>query len=128
MVRNKSSHEFLDIKASSIIYNIPEFSPPEINFELSDLLRFKINEIKDEIVTKLPTIKSSHYSPNKLEATFSRRTVLKDLQDWLEVKLKNPPLTHEDSIEYKNMIMGVGMKEVIRLIGTRCAEEANLVN
>ena len=26
------------------------------------------------------------------------------------------------------MIMGIGMKEVIRLIGTRCTEEANTVN
>lgn len=26
------------------------------------------------------------------------------------------------------MIMGVGMKEVIRLIGTRCAEEASFVS
>ena len=54
------------MKASSIIYNIPEFSPPEINFELSDLIRHKINEIKDELVTKLPNIKSSHFSSNKI--------------------------------------------------------------
>jgi hypothetical protein len=84
------------------------------------MVRSRINEIKSDIVTKFPNIKSSQYNCNKLENTFSRRTILKDLQDWLQEKLKNPPLTQEDSIEYKNMIMGIGMKEVIRLIATRC--------
>lgn len=63
-----------------------------------------------------------------MDSFVSHRTVIKELQEWLRVKLQNPPTTIEDSIEYKNMIMGIGMKEVIRLIGTRCAEEANTVN
>ena len=54
--------------------------------------------------------------------------MIKELQEWLREKLKNPPLNYEDSIEYKNMIMGMGMKEIIRIINTRCAEEANMVN
>jgi hypothetical protein len=37
-------------------------------------------------------------------------------------KLRNPPTSAEESIEYKNMIMGVGMKELIRIIGKRCNE------
>lgn len=95
---------------------------------MAQKLKEKINGIKDEIVTKLPSIKSSNYNANKIDAFVSHRTVIKELQEWLRVKLQNPPLTVEDSIEYKNMIMGIGMKEVIRLIGTRCSEEANMVS
>ena len=84
--------------------------------------------MKEDIIGKFPTIKSSNYNSNKLDTHFNHRTVIKELQEWLREKLKNPPLNYEDSIEYKNMIMGMGMKEIIRIINTRCAEEANMVN
>lgn len=97
-VQDSSDCSFAELKASSIIYNIPEFSPPEINYEIAQKLREKINTIKSDIVTKLPSIKSSNYSPSRVDSFMSHRTVIKELQDWLRVKLQNPPTTHEDSI------------------------------
>lgn len=51
---------------------------------------------------------------------------MRELEEWLKTKLKQPPTTAEDTIEYKNMIMGVGMKELIRIIGKRCNEEGRI--
>ena len=45
----------------------------------------------------------------------------------LKQNLKNPPKSHEASIQYKNMIMGVGMKQLIRVITKRCQEQGKLV-
>jgi hypothetical protein len=42
------------------------------------------------------------------------------LEEWLKDKLKKPPQNYEESVDYKNMIMGIGMKELIRIIGRRC--------
>lgn len=51
---------------------------------------------------------------------------MRELEDWLGEKLRSPPTSTEESIEYKNMIMGVGMKELIRIIGRRCSEEGRM--
>jgi hypothetical protein len=50
-----------------VIYNIPEVTPPEVSFDVSDQLRSRVNAIKAELVTRFPTIKSSQYNPGKLE-------------------------------------------------------------
>lgn len=45
-VEDSCESTFADLKASAIIYNVPEFSPPEINFEVAQKLKEKINCIK----------------------------------------------------------------------------------
>jgi len=40
----------------------------------------------------------------------NHRSVIRELDEWLKIKLQNPPCNYNESIEYKNMIMGVGMK------------------
>lgn len=75
------------------------------------------------MVTHLPEIaKSSNHNPKKLENAFNHRSSILELQEWLKHKLINPPKTQEESIEYKNMIMGIGMKDLIRIINKRCLE------
>jgi hypothetical protein len=67
--------------------------------------------------------KSSNYNPKKLENVFGHRSSIMELEKWIKNSLKNSlPTTPEQLIEYKQMIMGVGMKELIRIINLRCLE------
>ena len=49
------------------------------------------------------------------------------MEEWLRESLKNPPTSAEETLEYKQMIMGVGMKELVRVISKRCQEEGRMV-
>jgi len=83
--------------------------------------------MKNEIIKNLPEIsKSSNYAPKKLDHQLNHRSVVRELEEWLKQKLKNPPQNYEESVEYKNMIMGIGMKELIRIISKRCSEEGRI--
>jgi hypothetical protein len=74
----KSDPNYVNLKAGSQVYKLPEFTVPEINYEISQAIKQKTSEIKEEIVTNLPNIlgsshslptlvpKSSNYNPKKL--------------------------------------------------------------
>jgi len=42
-----TSLSFSELKASSILYQIPEFSTPEINYEVADQIKRKVEEMKN---------------------------------------------------------------------------------
>jgi Ni,Fe-hydrogenase maturation factor len=42
------------LKAAATLYQIPEFSAPEVNFEVSEQIRRKVDEARREIISSLP--------------------------------------------------------------------------
>jgi|JI9StandDraft_1071089.scaffolds.fasta_scaffold348901_1 hypothetical protein len=65
------------------------------------------------------------YEP--IDHKFRHRTGLKELEGWLKRKLENPPKNESDCMEYKNQIMWLGMKELVRMVKVRCEDEGSLI-
>ena len=81
-----------DLKASAAVYHIPEFSVPEVNFEVADKIKSKVEETKNDIISHLPEIsKSSNFNPKKLEHQLNHRSAVRGLEDWLREHLRRPP-------------------------------------
>jgi Ni,Fe-hydrogenase maturation factor len=49
-----ASQSFSELKAAATLYQIPEFSVPEVNFEVSEQIRKKVDEAKREIISYFP--------------------------------------------------------------------------
>lgn len=49
------------------------------------------------------------------------------MEGWLRKKLETPPKNETDCVEYKNQIMWLGMKELIRMVKIRCEDEGALI-
>lgn len=75
-----ASQSFPELKAAATLYRIPEFSVPEVNFEVSEQIRKKVEEARKDIITGLPEIsRSSNYAPKKIEHQLNQRTAVREL-------------------------------------------------
>ena len=55
--------------------------------------------MKNEMVNSLPEIsKSSNYAAKKVDHQMGHRSAVKELEEWLREKLKNPPINEEESV------------------------------
>ena len=71
---------YSDLKAGAVLYQIPEFSTPEVNFEVSDQIRKRVEEARKEIINYLPEIsRSSNYAPKKIEHQLNHRSAVREL-------------------------------------------------
>lgn len=76
-----TSITFPELKAAATLYQIPEFSVPEVNFEVSEQIKRKVDEARREIISSLPEIsKSSNYAPRKIEHQLNQRSAVRELE------------------------------------------------
>jgi hypothetical protein len=79
-----TSLSFAQLKASTVLYQIPEFSTPAVNYEVADHIKLKVEQMKNEIIMHLPEIsKSSNYAPKKIEHQLNHRSAVRELEEWL---------------------------------------------
>ena len=79
----KEENFYAKLKANSLFYNLPEFSPPEITFEVSEQIHRKMHEMKNDM-TNLPYILkkplkhhlggSQYHTRSEIEEHFKDRT------------------------------------------------------
>lgn len=109
------------LRAKSHLFGIPSLLTPQLSFEIADKITEQHHKLLSRSLNKFKaqTAKSGIPATQRVHSKFTHRTGLKELENWFKTKLADPD-PNSDIYEYKNAIVGLGMKELIRLLKTRC--------
>lgn len=104
-------HDDPTLRAKGHVFRVPSLLPPQLSFEIAEKVAEQEKKL-DGVTSRPPKIKllATTANTSRVHTRFTHRSELKNLEGWLEKKLSAVPAEQPSTLEYKNMIVGLGMK------------------